>query len=78
MEAADPEEFVSDKEESKHCKHEVAPLIRGGNESTDQACNNHYFINEDGIEDCGPWKSCGEEDIEKEELNNVTDIHDYW
>lgn len=38
----------------------LTELVTRPNESTDESGNNHYFIQEDGIDDRGPRQAGGE------------------
>jgi len=60
-------EHVPDPEESNAAKGEVAPLVLGPDESTDETGDDHDLVDQDGPHDSGPGHASGEEKIEKEE-----------
>lgn len=59
MLAGGPGDGPGDEKEGNAAEDEVSPFVRGGNQSTDQTSDNHDFINEDGVEDGGPWETSG-------------------
>ena len=48
-------EGVDNPEEGGTAEGVVAPLVARAHQSADEAGDDHDFVKEDGVEDCGPW-----------------------
>lgn len=65
--AGNPDDVPCNTEEG-HAESEVSPPVRRGDESTNKTDNNHDLFEEQSEQDCGPWQTCSQEEIEEEKL----------
>lgn len=81
MGASFEDEHVEDVEEGDTAENEVWPLVAGGDESTNETSDDHDLVNEDGVENGGPWHAGGQEQVHEEKGSsddpvNVSDVED--
>lgn len=57
------EDIVGDEEQGHGREDKVTPLVRRGDQSTDETSDDHHFIDEKGVEDSWPWQTRRQEDI---------------
>ena len=61
--ASRPGHGPCDEEERNTSEREVSPLVRRGDQSTDQTSDDHDFINEDGVEDGRPRETSSQKQV---------------
>jgi len=62
--AADEDDVVGNEEESGTAEGEVSPLVAGGDEGTNETGDDHDFVQEDSVEDGGPWETSSEKNVQ--------------
>ena len=67
MLASSPGDSPCDEEEGSTSEGEVSPLVRRGNQRTDQTGDDHDFINEDGVENGRPWETSSQEQVQEQQ-----------
>lgn len=60
------DEHVKDVEEGNVAENEVWPLVAGRDDSTDKTGDDHDLVDENGVENRGPWHAGGQEQVHEE------------
>ena len=61
--AGDEDQDIHDVEEGEASKDEVSPLVAGVGEGSNEAGDDHHFVDQDSDHDRWPWHASGQEQI---------------
>lgn len=68
----DPDDVISDEEQSDSCKDEVTPLVGRSNKGANETRNDHDLVHQDRVEDGRPRETSSQEQIQEEKLYAVS------
>lgn len=82
MSSAFKDNSVGDEEEGEATEDIVSPFVARLNQGADKAGDNHNFIDEDGVNDGGSWKTTCQEKVKQQEwggddpvdVSNIKDL----